>query len=66
MERKIGEQFDCNGVPLEVVEEGEFACEGCYFRHPQFCYYCDIMAIIGPCSAIERYDKKDVIFKEVE
>ena len=37
MERKIGEQFDCNGVPLEVVEEGEFACEGCHFSHTRFC-----------------------------
>lgn len=64
--RPIGEKFDCNGVPLEVVEEGEVACEGCYFRHPQFCCHCDIMAIIGLCSAIERDDEKDVIFKEVE
>lgn len=66
MERPIGDKFDFGGVTLEVVEEGEFACEGCYFRHPQFCYYCDIMAIIGPCSDIERDDEKDVIFKEVE
>ena len=30
MERKIGEEFEYNGVKLKVVEE-DF-CENCYFR----------------------------------
>ena len=65
MERKIGEQFDCNGVPLEAVEEKEYVCEGCYFRDTMFCCNSDIMDILGPCSASEREDGKDVFFQEV-
>lgn len=65
MERNIGEQFDCNGVQLETVEEKEYVCKGCYFRVTMSCCDIDIVDILGPCSASEREDKKDIFFKEV-
>ena len=64
--RPIGEKFDCNGVRLEVIEEGDFACEGCYFHYTQFCCDEDITDTLGPCTSSCRDDEKDVIFKKVE
>lgn len=38
MERKIGEQFNYEGVTLEVARESDFDfCEGCFFNNEPFC-----------------------------
>ena len=31
MERDVGDQFEYNGVTLEVVQVENFSCKGCYF-----------------------------------
>ena len=66
MERQIGEIFDCNGTKLEVVEEKEITCEGCYFIDSRFCRNGDVLDIAGYCFSSVRKDKKDVIFQKVE
>ena len=66
MERKIGEQFDYEGVKLEVVEEKEITCKGCYFIASKVCLSGEAQDIAGYCFSSVRDDKKDVSFKEVE
>ena len=66
MERQIGEQFDYEGDTLEVVEEGEITCKGCYFIDSKSCLTGDVQDIAGYCFSSVRKDKKDVIFKEVQ
>ena len=65
MERQIGEQFDFDGVKLEVVENEDNHCEGCYFYKWIICRFPAVANNTGMCSATEREDKKEVIFKEV-
>lgn len=65
MERKIGEQFDYDGVKLEVVENNSKQCEGCFFYRFIICRFKVIAGITGACGAEERDDKKEVIFKDV-
>ena len=64
MERQIGEQFDYDGVRLEVVESGP--CKGCFFFVNGANIYCKGFngEINGPC--IGRSDGKSVKFKKVE
>lgn len=66
MERRIGEQFDYNGVTLEVVKQplenndvGKY-CNGCYFNKGYYCCY------KGECCYGSRSDSTSVIFKKVE
>ena len=66
MERQIGEQFDYDGLKLEVVENDDNHCEGCYFQKWIICRFPVVADITGMCSATQRDDEKDVIFKEVE
>ena len=67
MERKIGEQFEYEGVKLEVVENGSQNCDGCYFCDDMFCRIDEeIVDNTGMCSATKRDDKKEVIFKKLE
>ena len=63
MERKIGEQFEYDGVTLEVVESG--SCKGCFFFVGGANIYCKVFngEITGPC--IGRSDCKSVMFKKV-
>ncbi|MDD5791451.1 MAG: hypothetical protein PUD22_02575 [Erysipelotrichaceae bacterium] len=65
MERQIDEQFEYDGVTLEVVESG--SCKCCYFFKGEYnhCggYNNDIA---GPCGLFNRCDGKSVIFKEVK
>ena len=63
MERQIGEQFDFEGVTLEVVESGP--CKGCHFFVAGANIYCKEFNgdITGPC--IGRSDGKSVMFKKV-
>ena len=67
MERKIGEEFEYNGVRLKVVE-GE-GCENCYFHNlvpSGNVFKCgEYMKIRGKCSTI-REDGKSVQFIKVE
>ena len=67
MERKIGEEFEYNGVRLKVVE-GE-GCENCYFHNlVPFgnVWKCgEYMKIRGKCGII-REDGKSVQFVKVE
>lgn len=59
MERKIGEVFEVDGVKVQCVEiTNDGNCRNCYFLH------LDCFAM--PCLGIERIDKKDVFFKELE
>ena len=64
MERQIGEQFDYEGVSLEVVESGP--CKGCHFFVNGSNIYCKGFngEINGPC--IGRSDGKSVKFQKVE
>ena len=64
MERQIGEQFDYEGVMLEVVESGP--CKGCFFFVGGAKIYCKGFngEINGPC--IGRSDNKSVKFQKVE
>ncbi len=60
MERKIGEQFEYDGITLEVVNH--LGCEGCHFST---LVNCD-NSFCGECHSFNRTDKKPVIFKLVE
>lgn len=64
--RQIGEKFDYEGDMLEVVEEGEITCKGCYFIDSKSCLTGDAQDIAGYCFSSVREDGKDVIFKKVE
>ena len=66
MERPIGEKFYFDGVYLEVLEGKRDSCEGCYFGNHRYCRFEDLIHHTGLCSALWRYDKKNVSFKEVE
>ena len=65
MERKIGEIFDYDGLKLEVVENDDNHCEGCYFQKWIICRFPVIADKTGACSADERDDKKEVVFQVV-
>lgn len=65
MERKIGEEFEYNGVRLKVVEVEtmeENPCCGCFFDN--WLRICDI-SVLGYCLGKNRMDKTDVKFVEV-
>lgn len=67
MERKIGEEFECNGVRLKVVEE--FYCNHCYFRDKhenEACSRSEHILVSGPCSKRKREDGKSVQFIEIK
>ena len=66
MERQIGEIFDYNGTKLEVVENEDNHCEGCYFYRWIICRFDGIIDITGNCAPTYRNDKMNVIFKEVK
>lgn len=61
MERRIGEQFDYNGVTLEVVEKENLDCEACFFFEESL-EFCDKIM----CIKKERLDNTDVYYKEVK
>ena len=67
MERKIGEEFEYNGVRLKVVEA--YGCDKCYFHHlkyyPGACSSSEHYNIHGCCN-ISRNDRKSVQFVKVE
>ena len=67
MERKIGEEFEYNGVRLKVVEE-DF-CENCYFRDKhenESCARSKHISVSGICSKVKREDSKSVQFIEIK
>ena len=67
MERKIGEEFEYNGVRLKVVEE--FYCNHCYFRDKrenEGCHRSEHILVSGPCSILKREDGKSVQFIEIK
>lgn len=53
---KVGEEFIIKVVEHDV---NNMPCIGCFFNY-------DYIACIGNCSANERSDHKDVIFKQVK
>lgn len=55
-ELKVGEEF-----VIKVVEydENKMPCTGCFFNS-------DDIACVGNCSADERSDHKNVIFKQIK
>lgn len=63
MEYKIGENFDFNGVTLQVVKDTK-DCKGCYFDTKKeyckkpFTFTCE-------CSDYMRDDCTNVIFKQM-
>ena len=65
MERKIGEEFEYNGVRLKVVENNPIYglfCIGCFFRRN-----CDLRKEnAGECLAKKRTDQTDVKFIRAE
>ena len=64
--RPIGEKFDYEGVTLEVEEEKEITCKGCYFINSKVCLTGEAQYIAGYCFSSVREDGKDIIFKKVE
>ena len=64
-ERPIGEVFDYAGFNLEVVENKDDNCEGCFFQNMEWCRFEGFREVTGLCSATWRDDKKGVIFKDV-
>ena len=67
MERKIGEEFEYNGVRLKVVE-GDF-CENCYFRDKREnkpCVRSEHISVSGACSKQKRENHKSVQFIEIK
>lgn len=60
MERKIGEVFTYNGKTYQVVKSD--TCMECVFRENE----CSIFrSRIGLCTTGTRFDKTDVVFKEI-
>lgn len=60
MERKIGEIFTYNGKMYQVVKSD--ICENCAFREND----CSILrSRIGLCASSTRFDKTNVVFKEI-
>lgn len=60
MERKIGEIFTYNGKMYQVVKSD--ICENCAFREND----CSILrSRIGLCVSSIRFDKTNVVFKEI-
>ena len=60
MERKIGEIFTYNGKIYQVVKSD--ICENCAFREND----CSILrSRIGLCVSSTRFDKTNVVFKEI-
>ncbi len=55
-EFKVGEEFIIKVVERDV---NNMPCIGCFFNY-------DDIACIGNCSANERSDHKDIIFKQVK
>lgn len=67
MERKIGEEFEYNGVRLKVVEGEE--CKNCYFVDKHKGKVCDRnknISVSGFCSGTNREDSKSVEFIEIK
>ena len=61
MERKIGEIFTYNGKMYQVVKSD--ICENCAFREND----CSILrSRIGLCVSSIRFDKTNVVFKEIK
>lgn len=67
MERPVGDQFNYEGVTLEVVQVENFSCKGCYFYDTKIqCRLESVRDHIGHCTESYRKDKKIVIFKEAK
>ena len=66
MERKIGEQFEYNGVRLKVVKAKDHYCTGCYFYDEATgCRCIGLIETLGYCSRARREDGTYIIFKEM-
>lgn len=63
MERKIGETFEFEGKTYKVIESKVNLCTNCSFGE-----VCGgrTMIVTGNCISTNRFDKKNVIFKEVK
>lgn len=65
MDKKIGEVFEHNGVTLITIEDkNNDGCKECYFFNGNICTAESNQYIL--CSALCRYDNKNVIFKKAE
>lgn len=65
MEKKIGEIFKYDGVALITIEDkNNDGCKECYFFNGNICTAESDQYIL--CSALCRYDNKNVTFKKVE
>lgn len=61
MERKVGEVFTYNGKTYQVIES--FACIGCAFKNKR----CTLIETsVGHCAPSKRFDKINVVFKEIK
>lgn len=64
--RPVGEQFEHEGVALEVVETNTFFCDGCHWQKKgNACDFLGYVAVGGACAQNVRSDGKSVIFKEI-
>lgn len=64
--KQLGEKFEDNGVTLEVVKAPNPSdCTGCHCAL-SLPFLCDKDRKYYACSADEREDGENVIFKEVE
>ena len=66
MERPVGEIFVYNGKTLEVVEDTNGGCNGCFFSGKTYCNDNYALSIRGVCGKFHRKDTKSVIFKIAE
>lgn len=67
VEHKIGEVFTAGKKKYIVSTSPDGTCNGCSIREDvgihYLCFKC--RSEIGPCSALDRKDRKSVIFVEV-
>lgn len=63
MERKVGEEFECDGVKLRV-EPDVHMCKGCYFNRDFYKWCNQYKSVRGECQKASRSDI-GVIFEKV-
>lgn len=61
MEIEIGKPFEYEGKKLEAVETDEYDCSDCFFIKKSLSFCSKVK-----CAIPERFDYKNVYFKEVK
>lgn len=64
VERKVDDVFDFEEKKLLVSKATKRSCDGCFFES-SCCRTLSIIEKCGHCASSLRFDKENVIFKEV-